>query len=98
MNVQEVLNAPVPFKNALVCVAAAVAGSAIASVIQYNMLVNKANAQIRELGEKNAILHESVNFLLERADPDTLGELNNNLEFWVVVKEMDVPSSSEEQA
>lgn len=52
----------------------------------------KANAIISDLGEVNAILGESTQFLLDHADEKTVEALDRKLDFWRTVRGQPIPT------
>lgn len=81
------LNAPVPRKIALACLAGQAVGNMVVVLSSLRKQAREANVLLADQNERIHILVESIEFLLERSDNDTVSELDENLEFWRVVRE-----------
>lgn len=79
------LNEPIPRKAALGIVMFSAANTGVMYVAA-NYLVNETNKRLKDANQKLTICNETIDFMLERADPVTLAELNGHLDFWRVVR------------
>lgn len=79
------LNEPIPRKRALGVVTFMFANQGVMYVAA-NWLVNDANKRLKDANQKLTICNETINYMLERADPVTIAELNEKLEFWTIVR------------
>jgi hypothetical protein len=61
-------------------------------------IAKKANELLADRDQRIHIFKEGVDFLVERADPDTIAELNQNLEYWRVIRGINPPGNDEEDA
>jgi hypothetical protein len=79
------LNEPIPRKKALGVVSFMFVNQGI-MYAAYNHLEKHAKKRLDDANQKLTICNETIDFMLARADPVTLGELNQHLDFWRVVR------------
>lgn len=79
------LNAPIPRKYAL----GALLITNASLFLTAKSVLREGDKIIADQNERLHILKESVDFLLDQADDATIIVLNQNLDFWRVVREME---------
>lgn len=83
--ITEYLNDPIPRKQAIVGVMIANSG-VVGMYLVCKSLLKGADKERADMQERLHVYHESLDFLLDRADNDTLRGLNKNLDYWRVVR------------
>lgn len=86
------LNTPIPRYKVLLLIASHLAGTSVAVYAAGR----KAGAVIEDQQQRIVIFREAVDFLLDHADSETVSELNQNLDYWRVIREMP-PFEDEEE-
>lgn len=85
-------NAPIPSKIVFGVIITQSVVHTIISVQGARNVAKKANKIIAKGNENLAICRESMDFLLEHADPEVVAELDKKLDYWRIVK--DLPTST----
>lgn len=90
--IQAYLNAPIPRKVALSTLAGCGLSTTISALVAGHLLVRDANKILDDYKQRNKILNESIDFLLDRADDKTIVDLNKQLDFWRVIRGQETKS------
>lgn len=83
---QAYLNAPIPRKTALAVVLAEGLGLSYVALVGLNKVLKMNGELIQDQAERLQIYKESMDFLLDRADPVSVIELNEKLDYWRVIR------------
>lgn len=93
--VQTYLNMPISRKKALAAVLAANTAM-VATYLSCKELLKQADEIIADQKQRLSIYHESLDFLLDRADDSTILVLNENLDFWRVIRKQPPPEDKQQ--
>lgn len=80
------LNAPIPRKDALSVVVAEGFVLTYIAMMGLNKVLKMNGDIVRDQAERLQIYKESLDFLLDRADPMAVIELNEQLDYWRVIR------------
>lgn len=82
-------------KQAMVIVGVQAAANIVVTLRGIKELNRTWKKVVDDRNQVVAILQETTNFLLDRADDETHRELNKNLDYWRIIRGIDPPTTVE---